>query len=407
MTARPPRPSKTAVARRIALAAALALPMGAAPAIVPVPAVAQTPRTIWDLFTIERITTAVVQFGLMSLRSQVELVYDGFSVNPRTQAVTLTGFKAWPQVDWLVDLPCEIGFDRLVVRGTPFDDLDVMRLNVQTSGGTATLACLPPEPRAAIAATGISEVKLSRLTLALDYRVSSSAATLRLHSVAEGLAAISLDADFEYLWFDARQDIDNPRPVALLRSARLEFENLGVWEGVRGMLPPPATDPAAASAMIHRFLSEEMPVTVGTSPSPMRKPLAASASEAWTAFLANPDRLVLETGFDPDDPAWLDLMRWENGPDVILDDLQPRVALLPSSTRVILPAALVSRALATPDQLSEAERLAVGTAFATGVGAPRDFASARALLDPAVEAGSNDAALVLARALAAREPESA
>jgi hypothetical protein len=100
-------------------------------------------------------------------------------------------------------------------------------------------------------------------------------------------------------------------------------------------------------------------------------------------------------------------MRWDAGPDVILDDLEPRLALLPSSTRVILPAALVSRALATPEQLSEAERIEVGTALATGVGAPRDLASARALHDPAVAAGSGDAALVLARALAAREPESA
>jgi hypothetical protein len=328
-------------------------------------------------------------------------------VSPLTQAVTLTGVKALPEVDWPAEEPCEIGFDRLVVRGTPFDDLDVVRLNVQTTGGTATLGCIPPEPRAAIAATGITEIRLSRLTFALDYRASSSAATLRLHSVADGLAAVSLDAEFDYLWFDARQAIDEPRPVAFLRSARLEFENLGVWEGVRGLLPPPLTDPAMAPAVIFRILSEELPVTPGIGPSPMRKALAASASEAWTAFLANPDRLVLETGFDPDHPAWLNLMRWDAGPDVILDDLEPRLALLPSSTRVILPAALVSRALATPEQLSEAERIEVGTALATGVGAPRDLASARALLDPAVAAGSGDAALVLARALAAREPESA
>lgn len=402
MTVRPP--ALPSAFRRLTLAATLAVSVAASPSA----ALAQTPPvTIWDLFTLERMTTWFVQFGMMSLRSQVDLVYDGISVSPFTQAVTLTGFRAWPDVDWARQEECVVAFDRLVVRGAPIDDLDRIRLKLQATGGSASLACLPPEPRQMLSATGLTELRLARATFDLDYRVSSSAALVRLHALADDLAAVTLTADFDYLWFNARHSYENPEAVALLKSGRLEVENLGGWERVRPMLPPMVTDPALAGQVIARTLIEEMPVAGGMQPSPMRKVLAASATDAWAAFLAEPERLVLETGFDPAEPRALDFLAWELGPDVVLDDLEPRLALVPSSARAMLPVALLAQALEGGEGLTEAERLAVGMAFATGSGAPRDLTAARTLLGEAAGAGDGAAALALAQALATQDPEAA
>jgi hypothetical protein len=242
----------------------------------------------------------------------------------------------------------------------------------------------------------------------MDYRISTSALTTHLHAVADGLAAVSLDTDFDYVWIDGSKDMDNPDPVVFLNSARLTLENLGAWEKLSPMMPPQMLDAAQVSTFVTAALDEMLGSPApGESPSPARADLVASAQEAVAGFLADPRRIVLETGFEPGEARFLNLKDWDLTPEKALDDLEPRLSLLPQPARALLPVALVSKALDTPDLLSEDERLRVGTALAAGVGAPRDLASAESLLGPAVDQGSGAAALVLARAFESRDPEKA
>ncbi len=384
----------------LGLIAALALPL---------PAAAQAAPSLWDLIKPDRIVARMVQSGIMALRSQFDVVYGGISVSPLTGTVTLTDVKAWPKVPWPVDSVCSVSFDRITIHATPVDEVDLVRVKLLTSGAKATLDCLPPPARGAASMLSIDEMSLSRLTMDVDYRISTAGASTHLFALADGLASVTVNSDFDYLWFDGSQNMDHPKPVAILKSARLSLENLGAWDKVKPMLPPPVVDPAQSDQMIDHFFEGMLGTSQpgGTEPSAQREPFIASAKSAWSAFLADPKELVLETGFDPAAPRYLNLMDWNDSPDPMLDDLEPRMGLAPAARSAILPTALIQKALDTPDQLSDDERLQVGTAFATGTGAPRDVATALSLLAPLADAGNGDAALALARAQETRDPAAA
>lgn len=367
---------------------------------------AQQKATLWDLFSPDRIVARLIQTGIMSLRTQFEVVYGNISASALSGSVTVTDITAWPRVDWEVVDACRVDLERLVLRTVPLDELDLIRIKVQVTGATVSFDCLPPEVRAGAVPLDLgNSISVPRMTLDMDYRISTSALTTHFHAVAADLAAISLDTDFGYVWVDASQAMVDPEPVLVLSSARMTLENLGAWEKLSPMIPPEMLDEAQIPGLVSAFLDGMLGTPApGESPSPEREALAASAQEAVAGFLADPRRIVLETGFDPAEPQFLDLKSWDLTPETILSDLQPRLALRPQSARDVLPASLITTALETPDQLSDEDRLRVGTALATGIGAPRDLAAAESLLAEAAGDGSGEAALALARAVEARDP---
>lgn len=372
------------------------------------PAVAQQQKTtLLDLISPDRIVARLIQMGILSLRTQFDLTYGSISASALTGSVTLTDIKAWPLVDWEVDEACSVTIDRLTLATVPLDELDLIRIKAQATGATATPDCLPPVARDGAAMLGIDTIALSRLTLDMEYRVSTAAATSHFYALADGLAALSVNSDFDYVWFDGSRRMDNPDPVVFLNSASARVENLGAWEKLAPLIPPEMTDAAQFGPMIDGLLIGMFNLDPAAPQSAPMAELSASMKEGWSAFLTDPRSLVLETGFPHDAGRYLNLKDWERDLDALLTDLEPRIALRPQPARSMLPVALVSKALDAPDTLSEAERVTIGTAFATGIGAPRDLASAETLLGPAVDAGNGVAALVLARAVETRDPEKA
>jgi TPR repeat protein len=321
--------------------------------------------------------------------------------------VTMTDIRVWPFPDWDADGNCVISIDRLTVRTAAVDEADVVRLKAQASGASAPASCLPPEAQQGTQMLGVDKVSLSRLTFDIDYRISTAAATAHVYGRADDLAAVTASADFSYFWFDGREDMDNPKPVAILREARLTVENLGVWDKVRPMVPPPFTDPASAGAAIEAVLAEALPPFPPGAPADAAATLRETARDGWLAFLADPKALVLETGFDPEAPVFLDAAVLEEQPEEALGYLQPVVAVTSARARATLPVALLQQAADTPDTLSDDERLTTGLALASGSGAPRDLSGARTLLEPLAAAGNGAAAAGLARALEARDPAAA
>jgi hypothetical protein len=374
--------------------------LAAATAVLLLPAAASAQASLWDLFHPERLVTRLLQFGVTALRSQVDLTYGGIDVNLLTGTIAITDIRAWPRNPWDPDGTCQVDIDRLTLRTAAVDEDDIARIKVQVTGASAPASCLPPDAQGGIAMLGLDRLALGRLTVDVDYRISSASLNAHLHARADDLAAVSLLADFDYLAFEQKDGATEPMPVAYLREARLTVEDLGAWGKMQGLVPPPMNDPAQGGPALGEMLAGMMPPS-----GPAGDALIASAQEAWAAFLADPRRLVLETGFDPGAPVFLDPARIEQGgPEALLTALQPRVAVRPAATLAMVPVSLLQ---ATPEQLSDADRLTVGLALASGQGAPRDLTAARVLLTPLAEAGNGEAAAALARALESRAPAEA
>lgn len=400
--------------------------------LLPLAASAQAEASFWDLLKPEYIAQRILQTGIMALRTQVDLKYGDMAVDIANGQVALNDVQIWPAPPWDEDGACQVTIDRLVLRAAPLNRPDLIRLKMQGWGVTAGDVCLPPEPRGAMGMAGLSEIAVPQVTLDLEYDIAQAEADVHVYTQLDGLAALDVTADFSYLWINGREDMEEPEPVAYLRNATLTVENLGLFEAAKGQLPPPFTDPAQAGGIVQGMLSgaisdmnrtaarrkgiEDLP-TDGAEAAPEGDPGALtdaqtnfvdSVTTALPAFLENPGKLVLETGFDRQNDVRLNLKDYEGDPGQIFADLQPRLALTSASARAALSAALVEQALG--DQaasLGDSERESVGLALLSGTGAPRDVETGIALLSPLAEAGNGKAALALSGALEQRDPPQA
>ncbi|WP_212525678.1 hypothetical protein, partial [Actibacterium sp. MT2.3-13A] len=346
------------------------LALSAALCLSPAGARAQDWPTYLDLLRPERVVEHLLQAGIMGLRTQLDLRYGDISVNPATGYVALTEIELWPLPEWDAAGDCRIAADRLSIRSGGLDDPDRMRVRLQLSGGSAPGACLPPDMRPLLQAARLDRIELPRLTIDINYEISSAEAGLHVYGEAAQLAAVDLTADFSYLWVEGRGG-DDPVPVAFLSAAALSVENLGGWEALRPMLPPPLSDPASAPAALEEMLGAlleeanrkaagaEQPVPLSAA----QRAFVASVAGAWPAFLQDPARLVLETGYAPEDDAYLDFAYYEGDLPALFDDLQPRLGRSAARQRAVLPAALLRRGLGGEAQaLPAAERLRLGRA---------------------------------------------
>ncbi len=398
--------------RRFSLIATLCLGLG-----LPAQAPAQSAVGWLDLFTPDRLVQQMVQFGIMSLRTQLDLKYGDMSVDLRTGRVTLTDVRLWPLPPWDEAGDCMVSIDRMTVRSGALDQIDRLRLKAQVSGAEVALACLPPDARGAAAMAGLEQLDVSRLTLDADYGVPGSNAVSRLFAVVDNVAAVDLTARLAYVWFDGREDMEEPDPVVFLESARLSVENRGIWEAMKGQLPPPLLDPDGAPLFIEGAIGSALADLNrsasggGTEGDPSalsdaQRAFVDSAAAAWPAFLADPDTLVLETALSED--VYLDFNAFEDDPRAVFETLKPRLALTSGKVSSLLPTALLRQAMG-PDAgaLSEEDRRKVGLALISGDGAPRDIEKGFALLNPLAKAGDGAAALALSAALEVRAPEDA
>ena len=384
------------------------------------PAAAQERPTLgWlDFLTPDRIAHAFLQGGIMGLRTQVDLTYADMSVNLLTGRATLTDVSIWPLPDWDADADCVITIDHLSLRTTPATQIDSFRADLRASGAQANAACLPPDARPMLAAFVAGDtIPLDRLAIELDYDVPSAGADIALHAALPGVASIGLTAELDYAWFDAREDPEEPDPVIFLSQARLTLENAGGWAAAQPMLPPGLGVPGSGGQVVEGFLGAALAgmnrdaagPDAGGDPSalaPSQQAFVTSAATAWEAFLASPERLVIETGFDPDDAVYVDFEFYEEDPRALFDDLQPRIATQPASVNAVLPAAFVAQAFGDAP-LSDADRRTLGLAFLTGAGAPQHIDAAVDLLRPLAERGDTRAASLMSEALETRAPAEA
>ena len=386
--------------------------------IAPVSAPAQ-PLSWWDVITPDRLVEKLLQYGVMALRTQVDLQYGDLTVNLLSGRATMTDLKIWPLPEWDPDAKCEILVDRLVIAQAPPDQSGRVRFKASVFGISAPAICLPQEMRPVLLATGSQTISVPYFGFDMDYDIASSGAQVQANFVLDKLATFDLSADFSYFWFDGRDDMEEPDPVFELSSAVLSIENAGGWETVRPMIPPPLTDPDTAARALgsllddmlqsmNRDAADDLQDNQAGALSADQTAFIASATRSWTDFLKDPRRLVLETGFTPENSVFLDFDAYEEEPRFVFEDLKPRLNLAPASARSALPADLVRRALGEDAAgMSADEKLLVGTALVEGVGVPRNVPAGTKLLVELARDGNGAAAAAMSQVLETRNPETA
>ena len=378
-----------------------------APAIVaaalPGMAVAQDRPSLLDYFSLDIIVQRVVQSGIMALRTQLDMKYSDISVDIRTGSITMTDLKAWPLPEWDNDGSCEISVDRINIRSGALDQPDRIRMKAQLTGTNFPVSCLPPDVTREFGFLGLDTIDMPRMTIDVDYGVPSSDAVVRVYADITNLAAADITADFAYFWFDGRDDIEEPLPVIFLQNAALTLENKGVWEKVKGLLPPPFVGDGSG-AMVQGMLSEGLASENESGQlNESQSAFAASVATTWPAFQNAPERLVLETNLSGD--VFVDVEELENL-EYLFETLQPILSLAPSSASEILALDVLKKALSDDAKgLSADDQRSAGIALVTGVGAPRNLRAGYALLEPLVEQGDGAAASVLSELSESREPE--
>ena len=380
---------------------------------LPAPAAAES-LGFFDLLTPDRLVRAFAQSGIMALRTQMDIKYGDMSVDLMAGRVTLTDVEIWPLPEWDAEGDCLIAIDRLTLRTTSFDEPERLRLRLDAAGVDAPAVCLPPDAREPLAMAGLDALAMPGIGMDLDYHVPGAEAVMSAHATLEGVVAATLTADFSYLWFDGRADMEQPEPVVFLDHARLRLDDLGLWGVVSGMMPPPFTDPATATlvvpGMIGQMIAEanrEADPGGAGDPSalgPAQRAFLDSVAETWPEFLAAPESLVLETQVA--EPGYLDFVAFGEDPREIFETLNPVLSTVPIRQPDMLPADLLRRALSGDAGLTAEERRRAGLALARGAGAPRNPAAARDLLSD-LAATDGESALALSDALAATAPDEA
>lgn len=377
-------------------------------ATLPGLAAAQDRPSLLDYFSLDVIVQRFLQSGIMMLRTQLDMKYSDMSVDMRTGGITLTDVVAWPLPEWDSEGTCEVRIGRVTLRSGALDQPDRIRLKAQLLNASFPASCLPAEPRGALGMAGLDAVTMPRMTLDIDYGIPASDATMRVYADIADVAVADLTSEFAYVWVDGRRDMEEPDPVIFLKSATLALENRGIWDALKGQLPPPFTGEGAGLVVEGAIGQALLDEARGENPtlSDSQRAFVSSVGQAWPAFLAAPETLVLETGIEGD--VFLDFEAMEDELAVVFDTLRPRMALAPARQSGMLPVALLKQAMgADAAQLSAPDRKRLGIALVTGVGAPRNAEAGFALLNEMARGGDGEAATVMAQALEHRAPEDA
>lgn len=387
----------TAPVAALAIATATALPASAQespPTAAPEPAIASV------LGTLQRVA---VQYGILMLRSFVELTYDDIAIESGTGDVILSGLRVYPVLGEDPERACVVTIDGL--RMADATSLETLGSAIALRGVTIPPACLPPPAAATLTAFGYDGVTVDHAAIDIDYHVPSSAAGLVVTGSVAGAADVTLSADFDYLWFrlplgtpdDPEAAAASAVPVARLAGAELVVENRGLWQALEPMVAQQlGGDLSRAPQLVQGALTATLSEGGTRSLTPRETAFVRNLAAEVGRFVQDGDRIVLTAEPESGSVALTEALI--EAPGALVAALNPLVSAVPAAYRRMIAPADLSAALAGGDGLDAATRLRVGEALITGVGAPRAVASGRQLLAPLADGWNAEAALLMARA---------
>lgn len=370
--------------RRILLGGAAALALA-----LPVAARAQTAEALVDTFR-----NTVRAYLILALRSAVEFTYESAEYD-LVRGVVLTGVTLRPHPEWQGEEICEIHIGRAAISG----ELRPDRIGQTLEIGEFLLppACIPPDAEQFLAQIGYGEgITVEATVVELTYDLPTAAARVAMQGSVAGAFDVNLTADFGYLWFSGLFE-DRPEPVAHLRRVEASIENRGVWEKLEPMVAEAIGSVDALPAMLRASLAEEMSMG-GRQITPDVEDFLDALETATSAFLRERSRLTLRIA--PEGGVWLNAYVFGSA-EALLTELRPVIGTATHSELSMVAPDLVAAAVAGAPDVGHLDKLEVGRALMSGIGAPRDLAAGVRLLAPLAEAWDSPAAMALAEGLAA------
>ena len=245
--------TRISLKRSTALAAVLALPSTAH---------AQD-FTFWDLFSVDRIGTTVVQSAIATARGFAEIQFADIDIRPLDGYLALTGLEIRPyDLERYPD--CAITIDQIVMTSHPILQTDYSSVRFRISGATAPVACLDPWDREEALALGFDVLTINQAVIEAEYEMASGALDVDFHIQSEGNGTLTGDLDFAY----ASLNLDYEEPVLDLDRAALSFANDGLWERFAGELPPFITN----AQMLQSIMEEQLLPVPAVQPAPVPTP---------------------------------------------------------------------------------------------------------------------------------------
>lgn len=397
---------------RSSSALALAAFLAASPA-------AATPASFWELLTIDRLATWVVQYGIALSRTVAQVTYTDLDIAVLEGRVTLTGLNVRPY-ETPGDGDCAFSADRILMTSAPLDQLEVGAATIDIIGLEMSPGCLTAGDRRELAQMGLDRFVLDRAQLDIEQVIATAETRIDFQAVAEGLAEVTGSVDLSYFAVDITGRV--PEPVAYLRHAEYEIHDQGAWADIAPMMPPFLADPETLRQMLSAELlpgglvapPPSPPVTPEAPPAPEPPQTSVPSKQvpggegdaaeqfigdlatALAEFAAEPGRFALT--LSPPEPVLLTERMFEDLP-LFVTALHPSVSTAPAPevTRITGAEleALTGEAESGEVALDPADRLRVARAFLTGVGAPRNTATAMQILQPLL-AENNAVAVAMA-----------
>ena len=331
------------------------------------------------------------QYLVMITRTFVDLTYDTIQVEPKTNNLIVSGLRLYPELDWDQNAECVVEIDRALMGG--IQGFDLVQSVIEFSGVTLSPSCLPPDAGGMLAAFGYQVLTADTMTIDIAYELPTAAADVTVQAAIREVGDVTLSAAFDYLWFRIPTDGgDDPIPVAILESAELAIENGGVWERVEPMVLGQIGDPAAVPPMIQAMLGQMFTEGGTRAPSENETAFVANVASEVERFLRDKNRIVVTAA--PQDGLYLDEDLFSS-PSAALEALQPELSATPLALRSMIDTETLSAALAG-GSVPEDQRLRVGEALVSGIGAPLAPREGQALLMPLADAWNGPAAAALA-----------
>lgn len=350
----------------------------------------------------ETLVRSMVQAGIVASRAAVDVTYDSAHFDKQSNTVTLLGLDVRPPRE--ADLPDGCAFH--LARASVRLDLtfDAATLRVETRDGHVASACLGQRERAGmpppLAALGDDLMRLTHSVADIRYGFADS--TLDLTLEAEGPAVGRLDAVVQLDHMHVQRVRWEELPAGNFLGAQATYAPSETAAALIPMALQAATGGAPVESLVDMVMAE-LPgsTTAGNKDEAM---LVASAKAQLQQTVANgaPITLVLA----PRRPFPLMDAYAMDGPRDLIPALRPRFMAAPPAADMV-DILLLAQALEDNPALSDTDRLTVGRALATGVGAPQSAEAAAEVLAPLVAQRHAEAATLAAQVLKTRAPHQA
>ena len=397
--------------RRIAAGSALSILMAGTALGDPAPIISPAASPGSDsVFSAAGIVGGVMRGVISYARMVADIRYGALEVDGLRGGVTLRDLQISGVGEHEL---CQITLGRLHVSGISFWAEENSQVHVDLSDLDIATNCFGPNAAMIAMITGDDRIPVDRLSINVAQSSGSGAMTADIEAISPGIARLEGSVDFDYVSLFSpdlieklaeAQSYDDYPPMTFdqdgnmippenepnsepefglrgtLRAGHVSVENLGLWERVKPLLPPDATNPQSLQALVS--------APPGSKLNDAQRELATVLG----GFMAQPGLVTAE--IRPPAPVSFDTTGWTTPEDAL----------------AIFPLAF-SNALPTPpvtliaDPAADADPRALGLALAKGWGVPQDTRRAIELLEPLAE--DPEVALTLAALLADTDPGAA